>query len=776
MRRHSNTRTLVRRASLLCVITLLAGLGCGGTTSEPKPVPGPALKLVITKSPATIQIAGADSALTVKAIDAAGKGAPGVRIAFTLDVPNSLVFDLDNAMTNELGEATIWMRALNMIGERTVTASADSALPVTVTITVKPGRPSDFFLTPSAIRLYGAGDTASVAAVARDIAGNAVPTGAISYQVSDTTLLSLTPPTTPEGNIKIRALRAGAAQITVSSGNVTGTAPVTIFASQRTACTGVATPQTVSAGLLVTAADSVLCIAASTGGQYALIVYNESMNGADSAATTVTAYNVVPDFTILQSKLAPSLSRAATLSGTATAPKLDLRFHERLLTRSRSLRRLFGPARAARTSARAESLGRIRGPSYALNGSAPAAPVVDSLIALNVADGCTTADTRTFRVEAVGSKAIVLADTANPAGGFTRADYQRFAARFDTLVYPLDVGSFDAPSDIDGNDRVAILFTRAVNELTPPGAGSYVGGFFNPRDLFPRMQPPSLAVCPTSNEGEMFYMMVPDPSGTVHGNKFGLGLVDTLTTSTLAHEFQHLINAGRRMYVNSAPDFEETWLNEGLSHTAEELLYFRESGYAPRAALTTQAIYTSLPQFNTWVADDANNFVRFFLYLSDPAHHSPIDAGDDLETRGATWAFLRFAVDHTFGNDVGVWQRFTNSTTTGLGTLAFALQRDPKPLLRDFAVSNSGAALQNANFRMISWNFPDIYSKAFVAKAYPLAFGRLQEATAMPVLARGGAASYYKFDVPPGVQTLLRFGSSQAPLNGGLTFMVLRLR
>ena len=69
-----------------------------------------------------------------------------------------------------------------------------------------------------------------------------------------------------------------------------------------------------------------------------------------------------------------------------------------------------------------------------------------------------------------------------------------------------------------------------------------------------------------------------------------------------------------------------------------------------------------------------------------------------------------------------------------------------------------------------------IYSKAFVAKAYPLAFGRLQEATATPVLARGGAASYYKFDVPPGVQALLKFGSSQAPLNGGLTFMVLRLR
>ena len=84
---------------------------------------------------------------------------------------------------------------------------------------------------------------------------------------------------------------------------------------------------------------------------------------------------------------------------------------------------------------------------------------------------------------------------------------------------------------------VAILFTRAVNELTPANSGSYVGGFFHPRDLFPRTQSPTRDVCATSNEGELFYMIVPDPTGVVNGNRFRLGMVDTLTTGVLAHEF-----------------------------------------------------------------------------------------------------------------------------------------------------------------------------------------------------------------------------------------------
>lgn len=769
---------------VLAAAAFLASVACGGSASEPSPKPAlgvPVNLLVIEAPPSNVQAGGDQNEVLVRVTDGGGNPVKGVHVGFGVDTPNSLLFAPETALTNELGEVVTTMIAGALAGERTVTITAGSSLTVDLKITVRPGPAVGVSYFPYSIRLFGAGDEATFTAFTRDNYGNSVPAGPISYQVSDSTLLSVSAPTTPGGSATVRALRGGGvAQVLLAGLPEVGAIPVTVFEQTRAACTGIATPQTVTPGVLATAADSVLCIDVSNGAEYALVVYNASDDGAKSIRTTVTAYNVVADFTAarLPNQTLPSPSRSAVLSRLGNGPMLDLRFHERLLTRSRSMRRLFGAARAVRTVARAGSTRRIRGPSYALNGIAASVPAVDDLVALNVAQAaCDSADLRTFRVEAIGSKSIVLGDTANPVGGFTRRDYQRFAARFDTLVYPLDAGAFGDPSDIDGNGRVAILFTRAVNELTPANAGAFVGGFFHPRDLFPRTQSSTIDVCATSNEGEMFYMLAPDPSGTVNGNVFRLGFVDTLTTGVLAHEFQHLINAGRRMYVNSAAQaFEETWLNEGLSHTAEELLYFRESGFAPRSRLSSQSINDTWAHFGPWVSDDASNFARFYLYLLDPGNHSPIDIGDELETRGATWAFLRFAVDQSFPSDAGVWQRFGNSTTTGLGTLVLGLQRDPRPLLRDFAVANSGGLLADPRFRTLSWDYPDIFTNVFVDGAYPLQFAQLLEATAMPVGARGGSATYYKFDVPPGVQTLLKFGSSQSPPDGNLSFMVLRLR
>ena len=161
------------------------------------------------------------------------------------------------------------------------------------------------------------------------------------------------------------------------------------------------------------------------------------------------------------------------------------------------------------------------------------------------------------KVVAIGSKALILNDTLNPRG-FTDADFQRFAARFDTLVYPLDVNAFGPPSDQDGNGKVAILFTRTVNELTPVGANYYVGGFFNPRDLFPKVDPSKPSNnCPGSNEGEMFYMLVPAPDG-INGVKHTAGFVDSISTGIIAHEFQHLINAGHRLRAGYRPLLSRT--------------------------------------------------------------------------------------------------------------------------------------------------------------------------------------------------------------------------
>ena len=765
------------RATLL---VLIASWGCGGSSSEPTKVTPPIqnlpARITVVTAPKTTAEAGSNAGdFVVRVENTAGAGLAGKGVMFgQTSSAGGFVFSPFTATTDSAGLARTTVTYRTAVGSDQLTANVDGlSIPAFVSVTITPAPPAYVVVTPSALTLFGAGDTASFQVNVTDVYSNIRNDVTPVLQASDPTAVSVTPPAAVGGKGTVRALKGGVSvTVDATAPNLkSGKLSVGIYPNPRNVCGGI-TPQPVSYGVPFAVTDSVVCLPADPYLQrYSLMVYNESTNGTASLGTTVTGTNVTLQLPASATRIAtrPSLARLPSLARRSSGPTLDLRFHQRLLERSLSLRRMFGPARMARSFARSGSMGRIRGPSYSL-GSASTLPAVDDLVSLNVAsDACTTADMRTFRVEAVGDKAIVLADTGNPAG-FTRTDYQRFAGRFDQLVYPADVNAFDAPTDIDGNGHVAILFTRAVNELTPANSGAFVGGFFHPRDLFPRTQSgsSSIALCATSNEGEMFYMMVPDPAGIVNGNRFRIGFVDTLTTGILAHEFQHLINAGRRMYVNtSATSFEDVWLNEGLSHEAQELLFFQDTYYNPRLRLGASVIGDTQQHFDEWVADDAPNFENFWLYLSDPANHSPIDLSDDLETRGATWAFLRFAADRAYSNDAVVWKRFVNSTTTGIGTLTFALQTDPQPLLQAFALANMTKSHP-------SWDFADIYTRIFVGGSYPLPYMGLQEGVAVPVAARGGSASYYQFTILENAQAVLRFGSTAAPADPNLKFVLLR--
>src|SRR5829696_6950589 len=509
-------------------------------------------------------------------------------------------------------------------------------------------------------------------------------------------------------------------------------------------------------------------------------------------AATFTALGVAapPSLLRMPAISAPLLTRSPTGQVGSTSKVLDEDFHLRLLRDARSLRRLFGVARSVRDARRAASRGSTGGlsPSASVSRTViPSTVQLNDIVSLNVSPYSDRVDVRGLRVAAIGAKSIVLADTLNPANGFSDADYARFAARFDTLVYPLDVDNFGAPSDIDGNGKVAVLFTKGVNELTEANSGSFVGGFFHPRDLFP-----SSADNLGSNEGEMFYMLVPDPTGTVNGNRHTVGFVDTLTTAVLAHEFQHLINASRRTFVNTAAkEFEETWLDEGLAHIAEELLYYRESGMQPRQRLTDALIRSTASKYGMWRADMAPNFLRLLEYIDAPGSASPIDDGDsDLATRGAAWAFLRYSVDRAFTSDDGVWKRFTNSTVTGLKTVETALLTDPRPYLADFALANYISDLGvNNDPRYIhqSWNYRDIFSTTFGSRVdgvftplgyYPIKLTGLAHDVSTAVSVKGGSASYYRLAVPAGKEALVTFASSQgeAALNDPFVFTVVRTK
>src|SRR5262249_42006767 len=152
--------------------------------------------------------------------------------------------------------------------------------------------------------------------------------------------------------------------------------------------------------------------------------------------------------------------------------------------------------------------------SRAMFNAIPSSLSVGQIITLNAngTEGCADPINVGARVVTISKTAIVVADTGNPAGGFSDADYVSFATMFDSLLNPLDLQNFGQPTDIDHNNRVLIFFTKEVNKLTPRGANGVVGGFFFDRDLFPTSDNANFQGCPTSNVGEMFYVLVPDPN------------------------------------------------------------------------------------------------------------------------------------------------------------------------------------------------------------------------------------------------------------------------
>lgn len=522
----------------------------------------------------------------------------------------------------------------------------------------------------------------------------------------------------------------------------------------------------------------------SGGAEFVLVPFHASESPASTVSLQFTGTQITGVSGPPSPQLSPggdplfSLRRASSVeSRSAARARLDAEL--RRLER-RELRRLMPGARAA----------FARRPSYSASGSgsvAAAVPAVGDQLSFNVTRDppCgPAADMRTGRVVAVTTRAIIVSDNANPAGGFTDAEYAAIGAEFDNLVYPIDVLNFGTPEDIDDNgDRAIIFYTRAVNEMTQAGSDAVIGGFFHPRDIFPKTSPVAGQGCATSNAAEMFYMLVPDPTGIVNGNVRAKADVRQSTVGVLGHEFQHLINASRRLYVNDASEFEETWLNEGLSHIAEELLFYSASGLAPRQNITlAQLTNSSTPQVNNAVnAYQVDNFGRLLEYLENPEGNSPYAENDDLATRGAAWQLLRYAADRSTKSQQTIWHDLVNSPSVGMTNFTsvlgefFTITRDWATAQYTDDVLTTPPAHQHP-----SWHFrsimPRLVSTSNPPPPYPLRTRTLGAGAPLSVTLAGGGAAYIRFGVAGGATGAVTPTSTSATSLANVSFTVVRTK
>jgi hypothetical protein len=518
------------------------------------------------------------------------------------------------------------------------------------------------------------------------------------------------------------------------------------------------------------------CIGAPAGvaGEYALALISTAPSYASTLSLDVhAAGNVAPATALLTAAHDPGPTLPAGAHAAAPAAQAELARRE---TERRELAALTDAAREWAAARRALP-------------SVTAEAKVGDIVRLNAngIQGCSSPDRRAGRVAAVGTTAIVVSDTSNPTGGYTDAEYASIVATFDTLVYPLDTTAFGAPTRIGAQGKVVLFYTRNVNALTPSGASYTIGGFFFSRDLYPRTARNGLLGCDASNEQEMLYLLVPDPNGVVNGNKRTKEEITLLNLGTLAHELQHLINSSRRLYVTpNAVASEETWLDEGLSHIAEEMLYFRIAGFTSRQNVTLQDVIRNAGAFTNYASQ---NFSRFYSFLVNPEGNSPYAPNDSLATRGAAWNFLRFVAGRQgAAGEASFFRSLVNSTTTGFANLNNATGGQIGDYLRDWAVSNiaddysaATTAALGPTYQLPAWNFRSIYpglrfSGGQALGIYPINARALRANAPQRVILAGGTSSYVRFGIPAGRSALLSFSTNGAPPASALRYALVRLR
>ncbi|MCE2902948.1 MAG: Ig domain-containing protein [Gemmatimonas sp.] len=702
--------------------------------------------------------------------------------------PGSGTVSPASTTTDSRGIATTTWTLGTTAGTARVTAQVNGVNPATFTATVLPGAPAALVANPDAAFL-GVGDTLRIRAALRDQFGNEISGQAVGFTSLDGAVASVS--TTG----LVTALTQGAARIVADASGRADTVPITVGPAGSGVC-GPITPRTLAVGDVFTPGASTsnvaACLAAPSGvtAEYALTLIS-----------TATSFGTATVADVLGIGSAAPVSVAVTASRLGGEGALPDAFPPALGTVGAALPGHEAPHRAevARRelerrelpalveSARTWQAERAQLPSLLAE-----AKVGDVLrLNVNANSACTQADTRNGRVAAVGTRAIIVTDTDNPTGGYTDAEYTGILATFDTLVYPMDTTAFGAPSNISQYGKIILFYTRAVNALTPQGANFTIGGFFFARDLYPKTARNNLAACAGSNENEMFYLLVPDPNGTVNSNRRTKDEVTLLNLTTIAHELQHLINASRRLYVNvgAAPN-EQTWLDEGLSHVAEELLYLRISNFTTRQNLTLSEIGSSTTRSDQFRNYASQNFSRFYSFLIAPEVNSPYAPNDSLATRGAIWNFLRFAAGRQGASSESAFLRaLVNSTTTGVNNLQGVLSGGQfADYLRDWTIAliaddhaPATTTALGASYTNPTWNFRNIYpglrfSGGAALGVYPIATRSLVSNVPQRITLAGGTSSYLRFSVAGGQRALVTLSSNGAVPAVTLRYGIVRLR
>jgi hypothetical protein len=201
---------------------------------------------------------------------------------------------------------------------------------------------------------------------------------------------------------------------------------------------------------------------------------------------------------------------------------------------------------------------------------------------------------------------------------------------------------------------------------------------------------------------------------------------------------------------------EEHWLNEGLSHIAEELgsRVFEQRYPAPLGRSTTTQLFP----------DSSNGFIRpqmlnAYIYLANTPVHSvtTFNGTGSIEERGAAWLFLRWLGDQK-GDDI--FRRLEQTSLTGIANVEARTGEPFARLFADFSIALYTDSLPgyprnsvSPRYRFVTRNLRQIMAREATLTGFPSVFPLL------PI--RIPFAGYGEGPIIPGTMVYALFGPTR---------------
>jgi hypothetical protein len=192
------------------------------------------------------------------------------------------------------------------------------------------------------------------------------------------------------------------------------------------------------------------------------------------------------------------------------------------------------------------------------------------------------------------------------------------AAEFTDKIYPVITGVFGDYRDVDGNGKIILLLLDIQDDYA--ASGTYIAGYFYPGDL----------ERDKANDADMLYL------DTYPGLRDPTNLY-----TTIAHEFQHLINYSIRLSRRTTS--QDTWIDEGLASAAESIYLNGETVNAKIEHFNQKGYESSISTGN-----------NFFVWLNDRYV---------LDEYATVYLFFQWLGIHA-DNTTGIYTAIINSDKT----------------------------------------------------------------------------------------------------------------